>query len=349
MTQPTTLHPEWQAFLQAQGAVLAPDQAAVLHFGHPAAEQAARQAESATVLASLDQLGLIGCTGDDADEFLHNQLTQDIRHLGAEAARHAAWCTAKGRMLASFVAYRQEGGLHLTLAAELVPATLKRLQMFVLRAKVSLADLSATHVVLGLAGPQAEAVLNAAGLPFSDEPMGLARSTQATVIRIGDNRFHIVVLAAAAPALWQALAARAQPVGLPVWQGIEIDAGYPLVTAATREAFVPQMADFDQLGGVSFNKGCYPGQEVVARTKYLGKVKRHLFRLHGPVPLQAGEELFAPDCDQDAGRVVCAAPCADGGWSALAVVLVAHAAQLHARDRNGPLLSAAAVYPDALA
>lgn len=319
----------------------------MLHFGNPATGQAARQSGQATLLASLDQLGLISCTGDDADDFLHNQLTQDIRHLGAEAARHAAWCTAKGRMLASFVVYRQEGGLHLTLAAELVAATLKRLQMFVLRSKVSFADLSASHCVLGLAGPQAEAALGAVGLPFSDEDMGLARSTQATVIRMGPQCFRIVVQAAAAPALWQALtAAQVQPVGLPVWQGIEIDAGYPLITAATREAFVPQMADFDRLGGVSFNKGCYPGQEVVARTKYLGKVKRHLFRLQSPVALQAGQALFAPDCDQEAGQVVSAAPNADGSWSALAVVLAAHAGQLHAGDCNGPQLMAAAVYPE---
>lgn len=337
------MNQEWQDFLATAGAVPDATSGQVQHFGDAAAELAAR---NATVLAPLNQLGLIACSGDDADEFLHNQVTNDIKHLGADSARLAAWCTAKGRMLASFIIFRQEGGLQISLAAELVPTTLKRLQMFVLRAKVKLADLSGETVTLGLAGPQAVAALEAARLAYSSEVMGIARNPQATVVTMGEARFHLFVQAAAAPSLWTELAALARPVGLPVWQHLEITAGYPLITEATKEAFVPQMADFDRLGGISFTKGCYPGQEIVARTKYLGKVKRHLFRLQSPVALVAGEELYSPESDQEPAKVVTAAPNGDGSWSALAVVLAAQAGSLHAQGKAGPAVSANPVFAE---
>ena len=95
----------------------------------------------------------------------------------------------------------------------------------------------------------------------------------------------------------------------------------PLITEATKEAFIPQMANFDQLGGVSFNKGCYPGQEIVARTKYLGKVKRHLYRAHADVPMKAGDWLCSMDSPETAcGMIANAAPSPDGGFDALAVI-----------------------------
>ena len=135
-------------------------------------------------------------------------------------------------------------------------------------------------------------------------------------------------------------------LALPAWRWLDIQAGFPLVTAATREDFVPQMADFEKLGGVSFHKGCYPGQEVVARTQYLGKVKRHLYRVTSDQALVAGIDLHSPDNpDQACGKIVSGAPSPAGGYEALAVVQSNFAGNLHLGSREGPQIEAVAVNP----
>lgn len=312
------MNPDWRSFLTSQGARFGAD-GDLDDFGDAAGEVAA--ARVGTVVAPLTHLGLIECVGDDARTFLHSQLTNDINHLAPGSAQHAAWCTAKGRMLASFLVFPSESGILLRLSADLAPATVKRLQMFVLRAKVKLADLGDSVVLLGVAGDDAAAVLSAAGLPVPATALATAVSGDVRVIRIDAARFEVAVAAGAAPALWTELAARGRPVGVPAWRWLDVRAGLPLVTAATKEEFVPQMADFDRLGGVSFHKGCYPGQEIVARTQYLGKVKRHLYRLHAGVAIAAGDDLQSPESpDHACGKVVIAAPSPAGGWDALAVV-----------------------------
>jgi hypothetical protein len=160
------------------------------------------------------------------------------------------------------------------------------------------------------------------------------------------GRFIVELPAESAPDVWEALAVAARPCGTPVWRWLDVQAAFPLVTAATKEEFVPQMADFEKLGGVSFHKGCYPGQEVVARTQYLGKVKRHLYRISSAAPLAAGDDLHSPDnLDQAAGKIVSATPSPVGGWVGLAVVQSNFAANLHADSRDGPRVEAVAVNP----
>jgi folate-binding protein YgfZ len=307
----------WQDFLGACGAHA--DHALVSDFGDIGAELAA--ARDATVISPLAHLGLIEFTGDDARSFLHNQLTTDINHLEPGAAQHSAWCTAKGRMLASFLLYRTDSGVRALLSADLLAATRKRLQMFVLRAKVTIADLSSSHEAIGLAGPNAAAALTHAGLPAPAGPLEAAAFADGMVIRLDATRYAIVVASAAAPALWSRLAEQAQAAGTPAWHWLDIQAGLPLITDATREAFIPQMTNFDKIGGVSFHKGCYPGQEIVARTQYLGKVKRHLYRIHAAGVIAVGDAIFAPENpEHPCGMVANAAPAPAGGYDALAVV-----------------------------
>jgi len=307
----------WQEFLGASGAHL--DRGLVIDFGNREAELAA--AHDATVIAPLTHLGLIECSGDEAKTFLHNQLTSDINHLEADAAQHSAWCSAKGRMLASFLLFRNGPDYQLQLSADLAPAIHKRMQMYVLRAKVKLSDLSASREILGLAGPQAETLLQQAGLPVPALALATAAFADGKVIRLDAARFEIVVATEAAAASWGKLAAGATPVGTPVWQWLDIEAGIPLISEATKEEFVPQMVNFDQLGGVSFHKGCYPGQEVVARTQYLGKVKRHLYRIQAATPIAAGNALYSPENpEHPCGMVANAAPAPGGSYAALAVV-----------------------------
>lgn len=335
---------DWQAFLTGAGANFDAATGEPAGFGDAPAELQA--AQNATVLAPLLHLGLIDCAGEDAKAFLHNQLTSDINHLPADQAQHSSWCTAKGRMLASFLVWREDQAYRLALSADLVEAVAKRLKMFVLRAKVALADLSDSHALLGLSGPQAGDALAAANLPLPAQPLAATAAGEIRVIRLDERRFVIATPAAAAPDLWKKLVSVARPVGLPAWRWLDVQAALPLVTAATREEFVPQMADFEKIGGVSFHKGCYPGQEIVARTQYLGKVKRHLYRVSSQVPLKAGDDLYSPENpDQACGKIVSAAPAPAGGYAALAVIQSNFAATARLGALDGPAVETAAVHP----
>lgn len=332
----------WQEFLGASGARI--EQNVVANFGDLAAELVA--ARDATVIAPLTHLGLIECVGEDAKSFLQNQLTSNVNHLAADSAQHSAWCTAKGRMQASFVLYRVDASFQALLSADLVAATLKRMQMFVLRSKAKLGDLSATHEVIGVSGPQAEAGLKNAGLPVPTTILSSVAFDEGTVIRLDNSRWLIVVASSAAPDFWKRLAEKARPVGTPAWHWLDVQAGVPLITEATKEAFIPQMANFDKIGGVSFNKGCYPGQEIVARTKYLGKVKRHLYRIRATVPMKAGDGLCSPESPETAcGMIANAAPSPDGGFEALGVIQESFAdnGTLRLGTPDGPVLSVALI------
>ena len=322
---------KWQQFLGTRGARM--EAGTVTDFGDPAGELAA--ARDATVLCPLLQSGLIACAGDDARTFLHNQLTSDVNHLGTDAAQYSTWCSPKGRMLASFIVCRDAAGLLLLLSADLQEFIQKRLQMYVLRSKVKIARRSDDHTILGLSGPQADAALHGAGLPVPAQPMQTGDFPSGKVIRLDAARFLVIAAGESAAPLWTTLAATARPAGTPAWRWLDIRAGIPWVVDATREAFVPQMANFDKIGGVSFHKGCYPGQEVVARTQYLGKVKRHLYRFHADGPITPGMPVFPAETpEQPCGMVANAAPSPAGGHDGLAVML------------EGPLASGGTIRQD---
>jgi folate-binding protein YgfZ len=336
----------WQQTLSASGARFNPSNGAeILHFGHP--EQERRQAVAGTVVAPLPQFACLEASGADARSFLHNQLTHDIKSLPEDEARLAAWCTAKGRMLANFILYPQgDDAFRLILAAELLPGIIKRLQMYVLRSQVKLADHSADTGGLGLSGPEAATALADMGLPAPDASLHIATQDHTVIIRLPDDRFMLFAPQERLPDFWRRLSARMRPVGQLVWQWLDIRAAFPWITGATTEAFVPQMMDFDKLGGVSFKKGCYPGQEIVARAQYLGEIKRHLYRLQSAVALQPGETLHTfTHPDKAAGQVIVCAPEPEGQYAALAVALDSCADDLHQDTPDGPRLLATRVNP----
>jgi folate-binding protein YgfZ len=338
------MNPHWRSFLESTEGVFDSDSTELLNFGDATGELLA--ATQQTVVVPLTHLGLIEATGDEAKAFLHSQFTSDINHLADGQAQHAGWCNAKGRMQASFVVWRQGECYFLALAADLQEATQKRLQMFVLRAKVKLAAQTDSTVMLGLSGPQAEEALADAGLPCPAEAMSTSAADGTTVIRLDATRFMVVAPEAAMAALWQKLTAKARPAGVPAWRWLDIQSAFPLVTLATKEEFVPPLADFEKIGGVVFNKGCYPGQEIVARTQYLGKVKRHLFRLTSAQALKAGDVLHSPDNpDQSCGMVMTVAPSPAGGYEALAVVQSNFAGNVRLGSLEGPSVQAVAVNP----
>ncbi|MGZ3181085.1 MAG: CAF17-like 4Fe-4S cluster assembly/insertion protein YgfZ [Telluria sp.] len=267
-------------------------------------------------VAPLADLGLIAVTGEDAASFLHNQLTNDVEHLGLAEARLAGYCTPKGRLLATFLMWRGTDAIYLQLPRELQAAVQKRLSMFVLRAKAKLAD-ATPEVTLGLGGAHAEAALREVFGAVPAAPFAKLDHAAGTLIRLpdafGQPRFLWLTTAAAGNAAWPALAGLHQG-SAEAWHLAAIHAGVAQVTAATQEQFVPQMVNLELLGGVNFKKGCYPGQEIVARSQYLGKLKRRTALATVAAAASAGDEVFDPaDPGQPCGMVVNAAPNAAGG------------------------------------
>lgn len=305
---------------------------------------------AAGIVTAPAGLGLIRVAGDDAASFLHTQLTNAVEDLPADAARLAGYCSPKGRLLASFLAWRDPDGIVLQLSADIQPAIQKRLSMFVLRAKARLSDLSATHRVLGVAGAGAEAALAQAGLPAPHGPLAVAQADGATVIRLpdaeGQPRWQVVAAAERAASLQQALGGTLAAAAPAFWDWLDIGAGIPRIAAATQEQFVPQMINFELIGGVNFRKGCYPGQEVVARSQYRGTLKRRMWRVHseGDVPAPAAEIFRPEDPGQPCGMVVNAAPAPQGGWDGLAELKIdAATGALHLGAADGPALATRAL------
>jgi len=333
------MNPTWQHFLTVRGARF--DAEAVADFGDPALER--RSAAMGAGLAPLSDFRLIRATGEDATSFLHNLLSNDIRQLDTAHALRCGLCSPKGRLLADFLVWREDGGFLLQVSADIAPAILKKLAMYVLRSKVRLAAADDEWVLLGLAGEGAWPLLRELGADADPVPLGIARLPQGSAVRLDGNRFQLALRTDLAESVWDRLTEKARPIGAPAWQWLEVVAGIPHITAATQEEFVPQMANFDLIGGVSFTKGCYPGQEVVARTRYLGKVKRRTSRarVEAGCPT-AGTDLFSADLpNQSCGKVVQSAPAPDGGCELLASMLMASAESGDVRlgSPDGPVLA----------
>lgn len=263
-------------------------------------------------LASLGELGAISVSGADADAFLQAQLTNDSAAAKVGFVRNG-YCSPKGRLLAVFDHWATSQEHVLLLPQELLPALLKRLAMFVLRAKVKLADSSATWRTYGLVGPGSAQQLQHAALPVPEVGATIVTDV-ACVWRHADGtrgreRFQVLVRADAP----QPTLTEARRVDAGVWWWSQIDAGEPTVWRTTQEKFVPQMINLEVLGGVNFRKGCYPGQEVVARSQYLGKLRRRMHLAHTPSLAAAGDDVFAEGDAQPIGTVVMCASAPDGG------------------------------------
>lgn len=274
----------------------------------------------------LKHYGILAATGADARAFLHAQLTNDVEHLPAAHARFAGWCSPKGRLLASLLVVPHDGGLLLQLARDIAAPVAKRLSMFILRAKARLADESDLWFQYGAWGADAPAALMDAGLAVPAEHLAVASNDQGIAILLEPQRFLVL---ARAPLAGLALASSEDE-----WALAEIRAGRATITLATQDHFVPQMANLEKLGAVDFRKGCYPGQEIVARTQYRGILKRRMYRLRGDA-LRAGQDLFSDDAPgQPCGTVVSAA-----GNEALAVL------QIAAVEQQVPIRAAAGAPP----
>jgi hypothetical protein len=281
-------------------------------------------ARDATIVADLSHNALIEVTGDDAAVFLQGQFTNDVEGLPVGAAQWSGWCSPKGRLMASFLLVRRADSYLLMLPAEIAADFAKRLGMYVLRSKVKIADASARYGRIGFAGKTAEVVV-AHHFGHSPDPMRSVEGEHGICVALDRERYVIVAPVALAQQTFHLLEDNATPVGAGAWEWTMIRAGIPTIVAATREAFVPQMANFDLIGAVSFRKGCYTGQEIVARTQYRGILKRRMALAHvasGAAP-GAGDRVYSPSFgDQAAGEIVNASPSPEGGTDFLVVAQI---------------------------
>ena len=311
---------EWKAELIEAGGLL--EGGALSDYGDRHAEVLA--AAHGTVWGALTHMAILRATGPDAAAFLHGQFSNDILNLGA-TSQLAAYCTAQGRMITLFRVVPHQDAFLLLLPAALQAAVQKRLTMYILRAQVKLTAI-ADWTLVGLSGPHAPQVLEAAGLPAPTVPEA-ATSGDVTIVAIpGRAPRYLLLGPESALRVLPSRLPEVTRVGARAWAWLDIQAGLPTIGPETSEAFVPQMTNLDLLGGINFRKGCYPGQEIVARTHYLGRLKQRMYRASLPAgtPLPPpGATLQASNLPgQPAGTVVDAQIGPDDTIDLLAVVQI---------------------------
>lgn len=289
---------------------------------------------SARAPVRLTQYGVIRASGVDAISFLQAQLSNDLTELHAERAQLACYCTPQGRVLATLLLWRDGADVLMLLAAALTAPIAQRLARYVLRAKATITP-APDLALVGATSTDAMAALLDVPVDAQLPDMSVRAVPGGQCLALRPQLW----LAALLPDAAAALVGRPGAASPADWDLARIRAGIPMVTGPTQDEFVPQMLNLERLGAISFTKGCYPGQEIVARAQYRGEVKRRLYRLRldrgGAL---AGQEIFAQEA---AGTVVDAAPTADGGSEMLAVLRVelADGRPLHLTSAQGARLT----------
>lgn len=330
---------EWQEFLTSNNALI--ENNCVKSFGLSIDEEQA--AYPNLVIADLSQYALIECSGDDVVDFLQGQFSNDIKLVSDDIGQLSAYCNPKGRILANFRIFKRNEHYFLRLQANIAQATLKRLRMFVMRSKVELVDRSNELLRIGVAGVNATAELSKI---FKNLPQNTDESStegELTAIKLAGStpRYEIYGPLEQVMKLWESLKKEGTLIGENSWNLLTIRAGIPEIVAETVEAFVPQMINLQAINGLSFTKGCYPGQEVVARMHYLGKLKRRLFICSAhtdslPIP---GESIMSSDeSEQKIGQIVSSSWSGSNEIEFLAVLQIEKAEnnELHIKSSDGP-------------
>ncbi|MBP7953772.1 MAG: folate-binding protein YgfZ [Nitrosomonas sp.] len=299
------------------------------------------------VMIDLSQhYGLIQFSGEDASTFLQNQLTCDMREISEHQASYGSYCTPKGRVLVSFLLFQYNNNYILQLPINLCEPLQKRLSLYKLRAKVTIENVSHEYACIGLAGSHLSQALNRlfASVPILDQPLRFVDLNDHAFLCLANNRIQLISPSTNAIAIWKYLHQQAKLIDIAYWNRLTIQAGIPVVLLETQEKFLPQMINLDAIGALSFKKGCYPGQEIVARTQYLGKLKRRMYLCHINTTntVNPGDLLYCADStDQSCGSVVNAvASQSHDGYDALAVIQQSsvEAGEIHWGSLLGPVV-----------
>jgi len=336
------MNSEWQRHLESVGANI--DETSVVDFGNPGDELNA--AASGNVIADLSHLDRLRVSGADAETFLLNQLSNDIRQLDAEHSQLTTYCNPKGRMFALFRILKDADGFLLISDHGIGSSLVGRLKMFVMRSKVDISDITNDDVLLGISGAGATSALSSfLGQDLPPDVDQVVSVNDARVVRLpGTNpRFLVAASTDTAKSIWSALSGSATSVGRSCWEWLDLQAGQPSIHSETSEEFIPQMLNLDILNALNFKKGCYPGQEIIARMRYLGKLKQRMFLGHSAMERPVvGQPVFSPEFgDQGAGTVVNAQASPEGGYDFLFVAQIKAVAngELHLGSVDGENIS----------
>lgn len=312
------MNSEWQSFLSDTIAQIKNDN--MYSFFSP-------QQEEKTTITALSHLGLIQIGGEDATGFLQNQFTNDVSEVTETSSQISAWCSPKGRALTCFRLFKTDKYYYMQLPHVLVQPTLERLDKYRMMSKVTLEDSSDELPALGISGHQAEEILNKLLGASPARINKVLRQNDCTLLKIPGSfsRFMIFGEPAKLIRLWSSISTEAQPTESSYWRLLDIEAGLPNVYPETIEAFVPQMLNLQAVDGLSFTKGCYPGQEVVARMEYLGKLKRRMYRalVNTDTLPEPGDILCVTESGRNTGKVVDAHLISQDGYELLAVIEIA--------------------------
>lgn len=332
---------EWEKFLLSNNATI--ENSSVKDFGLSIAEEQA--AYSNLVLADLSHYALIEASGDDVAEFLQGQLTNDIKLVSDSMSQLSAYCNPKGRILANFRIFKRESHYFLRIRSDINEATFKRLRMFVLRSKVELVDVSNDFLRIGIAGLNALTKLSSLFENLPNNSDESCTENGITIIKLHGSipRYEVHGPFEKVKVLWENLQSESVLIGENSWNLLTIRAGIPEIVSETVEAFVPQMVNLQAINSLSFTKGCYPGQEVVARMHYLGKLKRRLFIgsvSSDTLPLSGQSIMSSDDNEQKVGQIVTASWSNDKQIEFLAVLQIEKAEKdkLHVGSSTGPVI-----------
>ena len=315
---------DWQDFLVSKGATLAGS--TVESFSQQNDETTT---EGHSILCDLSHYAIFRASGSDASNFLQGQLSNDINQVNESRSQLSAYCSPKGRALALLRIIKQGEDYLLILPAEIAEKTINRLKMFILRSDVSIENASDAFFHFGVCGKNASESISAAlatkELPTETDQASLLDGTNIIKLAGQPDRYELLGPYSEARSTWEKLQQTAKAAGHASWELQQINAGIPEILTNTSEAFVPQMLNLQLINAVNFKKGCYPGQEIVARTKYLGKLKKRLFlaEIAGNQPLEIGTGIYeSGENQQSVGKIVLAAPLTEDTTRILAVLQI---------------------------
>lgn len=320
------MKPDWKAFLIENGAVFEGEH--LVSFGNPELER--RIPPQGAVLSNLSDRGLIEVHGEDAETFLQNQLSNDILNVTESTHQASAWCSSKGRIIANFRIFKRADSYYLAVSHDLIEHVIKKLRMYVMMSKVTIEDASESLIHFGFAGERAEEelkeILDRDNVAVPTETNQTLSYKTLSILRLPGTvpRFEVLGEIDDARQLWEQCNVKAAPVSSNGWHYLNILAGLPVITRASSEVWIPQMVNYIAVGGVDFQKGCYPGQEIVARLNYLGKTKRRMYHIQiNTDKLPEINDAIASESDRVAGKILNAVINPDGKIEALAVIKIA--------------------------
>ncbi len=305
-----------------------------------------KKAETETILCDLSQYSTIVIAGEDASTFMQGQFTNDVNDINDDTCQISGFCNKKGRMLANFRLFMHQGNYFISIKNNLVENSISHLQNYVLRSHVAIQDVSEQLIHLGLSGNNTAELLSPFIDNVSEETNSVSYNDDYIALRVAGttSRYEIFCSFEHAKTLWEKISQQVSVVNSSAWDYLNIQAGTPLIDINTSGEFVPQMTNMELINGVSFTKGCFTGQEIVARMHYLGKVKKRTFKIHiaAKEKPETGDKLFAENAraGQNTGAILQVEENPESGYDALAVIQIADTeSKLFLNDADGPAVS----------